>query len=265
MELIALILVAIAGLVAGSFFNVLIYRLPRHESVLWPGSHCPACGRPIKPWENIPVISYLLLRGRCAGCRSTISPVYPIIEAVTAVLALVLWYTAAPSLSSNIYDNLNFALRCGALLCMVPLTLIDLRHYLIPDFLTIPLFCAGIAASFLPGDLTPLQSFLGALAGGGTLYAIGLMGRIVFRKGEAMGGGDIKLLAAIGAVWGPQTALLTIFFGSCLGTLGAGVAMIAGRMNRDHLIPFGPFLAAGLWVSALAGNHIVRAYLSLFP
>jgi len=147
---------------------------------------------------------------------------------------------------------------------MLPIAIIDIRHYIIPDVLTFSLLGAGLASAFLPGDITPLHALLGSIAGGATLWGMGWLGRIAFRKGDAMGGGDIKLLAAFGAIWGAKTALLTIFFGSCLGTIIAGIAMIAGRMNREHRIPFGPFLAAGLWIAALKGHAIVTAYIGLF-
>ena len=264
MKIIAGIFVALFGLAAGSFFNVLIYRLPRGESLISPGSHCPHCNRPIRPWENIPVVSYLLLGRRCAGCGTRIPFVYPGIEILTAGLALFLWSFLSRSISSDYSHDLHLALELFALLLMIPVAVIDIRHYIIPDILTFSLLGAGLTSAFLPGDITPFQSLLGVFAGGGTLWGIGLLGRVAFRKGEAMGGGDIKLLAAFGAIWGVKTALLTIFFGSCLGTIIAGAAMIAGRLNRQHRIPFGPFLAAGLWVAVLKGNAIVASYLSLF-
>jgi leader peptidase (prepilin peptidase) / N-methyltransferase len=264
MDIIAGIFVALFGLAAGSFFNVLIYRLPRGESIIRPGSHCPACNRPVRAWENIPVASYILLGGRCAGCGNKISLAYPGIEILTAILALLLWFFFSHSVSSDYRHDLHLALQWFVLLLMIPVAVIDIRHYIIPDILTFSLLGAGLAASFLPGDTTPIQAILGAFAGGATLWGIGWLGRIAFRKGEAMGGGDIKLLAAFGAIWGVKTALLAIFFGSCLGTIIAGAAMIAGRLNREHRIPFGPFLAAGLWLAVLKGNAIVTTYIGLF-
>jgi leader peptidase (prepilin peptidase) / N-methyltransferase len=250
------------GLILGSFFNVLIWRLPRHESIVTPPSHCPRCNRPIRPWENIPVASYILLRGKCKGCGRAISPVYPLIELATGAAALLLWHTAAASRSSNVPHDAHLALQCFVMLLMVPVTVIDLRHYIIPDAITYPLFGIALAASFLPGDTTPLQSIAGGLIGGGTLYGIGWLGKIIFRKGDAMGGGDIKLLAAVGALWGPKIALLTIFFGSLLATFAAVMLALLHRLNADHRIPFGPFLAAGLWTAVIAGDFLVTTYMN---
>jgi leader peptidase (prepilin peptidase)/N-methyltransferase len=261
MDIIVPIFIVFLGLILGSFFNVLIWRLPRHESIATPASHCPRCNRRIRPWENIPIASFILLCGKCAGCRQKISPLYPLIELITAGASLCLWYTVAASRSSNWYHDAHIALQCFALLLMIPVTLIDIRYYIIPDAVTIPLLCAAFIASFFPGGTTPFQSIAGLLAGGGTLYGIGWLGKVIFRKGDAMGGGDIKLLAAFGALWGPAIALLTIFFGAVAASIGAGVLILIKRLPENHRIPFGPFLALGLWVAVLAGERLVTAYM----
>jgi leader peptidase (prepilin peptidase) / N-methyltransferase len=261
METIAQFFVVAFGLILGSFFNVLIWRLPRGESIAWPGSHCPQCNRPIRAWENIPVVSYLLLRGKCAGCKLKISPVYPVVELGTAALALLLWHTLGTTRSLDWCHDLHLALQAIVLLLMLPITVIDLRHYIIPDAISLPFIIIGVAASFLPGDTTPLQSLLGLLAGGGVLYGIGWLGKIIFRKGEAMGGGDIKLLAFAGAFWGAKIALLTLLFASFLGTLGAIPFFLTKKTKTDHRIPFGPFLALGLWIAVLTGDNVVSWYM----
>jgi leader peptidase (prepilin peptidase)/N-methyltransferase len=261
MEILFSILSVTAGLIIGSFFNVLIWRLPRKESIAWPGSHCPRCDRPIRAWENIPLISYVLLRGKCAGCKERISPVYPIVELATAGAALLLWHTLGSSRSLDWCHDLHLTLQGFVLLLLIPISVIDIRHYIIPDFITIPLLAVCFLASFLPGDTTPFQSIIGIVAGGGTLYAIGYLGKIIFRKGDAMGGGDIKLLAVAGALWGPKIALLTIFFGSLLGSLAAVPLLFTKRVAEDHRIPFGPFLSIGLWIAVLAGELIVTSYM----
>jgi leader peptidase (prepilin peptidase)/N-methyltransferase len=261
MEPIFSIFVVCFGLILGSFFNVLIWRLPRHESIVKPSSHCPRCNRPIRPWENIPVVSYVLLRGKCAGCKQKISPLYPLIELATAGASLCLWYTVAASRSPIWYHDVHVALQCFVLLLMIPITVIDLRHYIIPDAVTLPLLCIALIASFLPGDTTPVQSIFGAIIGGGTLYGMGWLGKIIFRKDQAMGGGDIMLLAVVGALWGPKIALLSIVFGSLLGTMGAGVFAISRRLRQDHLIPFGPFLALGLWAAVQWGDLLLSSYM----
>jgi leader peptidase (prepilin peptidase)/N-methyltransferase len=252
------------GLVCGSFFNVLIYRLPRRESILHPASHCPTCNRPIRPWENIPLASYVLLGGKCAGCRQPIPLIYPFIEFLSAAASLLLWHTVAASRSMQATHDVHLFLQCFALLLMIPITVIDLHHYIIPNALTFTLLASGLAASFIPGDITPLQSLLGGFAGAGTLFIIGWIGKLTFRKGDAMGGGDITLLAAVGVIWGVKIALLTIFLGSLIGAIAGGATMIAGTLHRSHRIPFAPFLAAGLWIAALWGDAIVSAYLKLF-
>ncbi|HUI93606.1 MAG TPA: prepilin peptidase [Chitinivibrionales bacterium] len=255
----------VLGFVLGSFFNVLIYRIPRHESIVWPGSHCPKCGRPIKAWENIPVLSFIFLRARCAGCGARISIMYPIVELCTAVAALVLYLLViAPALSSpqTAGQVALVVLETAVLLLVIPVAVIDLFHLIIPDIITLPLLVLAVSLSFLPGGITPLQCGLGILAGGGSLFAVGLVGEYVFKK-EAMGGGDIKLMAAVGAAFGWKIAILTIMFGAITGSLG-GLAMIGfKKFARGYKIPFGPFLALGLWIAVLVGDKLVALYQTL--
>lgn len=254
------------GLILGSFFNVLIWRLPRGESIVTPRSRCPGCGRPIRAIENIPIISYLALRGRCAGCAATISIRYPIVEAITGALALGAWLAVLePAIAAQQpwWSIAHRAVQVAVLLLMVPVTFIDIDHYIIPNSFTIPGLAIGAALAFMPGDTTPLNMVLGVLAGGGTLWLFGKMGEWIFRKEEAMGLGDVKMMAWVGALWGWEVALLSILFASFVGSV-AGVAMMLGKvLRRDHHIPFGPFLAGGLWIAVLWGEPIVRWYLSL--
>ena len=265
MEYILSLFIAVFGLILGSFFNVLIWRLPREESIVWPGSHCPQCNRPIRPLENIPLLSYLFLRGRCAGCKTRISPIYPIVELITGMGALFLFqfflWKTSQSDNQVIWANyLHFILQSIVLLILIPITIIDFQHYIIPNEITYALIPLGLAASFLPNDPTPLQSIIGMFAGSGLLYGIGLLGKILFRKGEAMGLGDVKLLAGIGALWGPKVVLLTIMFGSIFGSLASIALIITRKLNKDHHIPFGPYLAAGVWTAVLVGDLIVKSY-----
>jgi leader peptidase (prepilin peptidase)/N-methyltransferase len=267
-EIIMPVFVVLFGLILGSFFNVLIWRLPREESIVWPGSHCTKCKRPIRAWENIPLLSYLFLRGRCAGCKTRISVMYPIVESITGMGALFLfhyfmWKTAQSDNQVLWSTNLHFILRSIVLLILIPVTIIDFRHYIIPNEITYLLIPLGLAASFLPGDTMPQYSIIGMVSGSGVLYGIGWLGKVVFRKGEAMGLGDVKLLAGIGALWGPKVALLAIMFASFYGTFAAIALVVTGRLNKDHHIPFGPWLAAGTWTAALAGDIILNAYTAL--
>jgi leader peptidase (prepilin peptidase)/N-methyltransferase len=260
MELFGVVFAGLFGLIFGSFFNVLIWRIPRGESIVWPSSHCPQCKRPIKYLENIPLVSYGLLGGKCAGCKAPISIIYPLVEAITCAVAVLLWYTVPIARSTSWTHTVFLIVECAVLLFMIPITVIDLQHSIIPDSFTLTGIAIGLVVSFLPGDTTPLQSIFGILAGGGTLWFIGWLGTAIFRKGDAMGGGDIKMIAMIGALWGPKVAFLTIMFGSLLGSI-IGVSLIAmQKLGQDHRIPFGPYLAIGLFVSILWGNQIIASY-----
>ncbi len=252
------------GLLLGSFFNVVVWRLPRGESIVSPGSHCPFCDRPVRPYENIPVFSYLWLRGKCAGCRTSIPLRYPTVELITAIAAYAIWQiTLLPLLNSPAarwFHLVAATLQAGALLSLIPISLIDLKHFLIFDAFTLPGIVIGLGISFIPGGITPLQSVLGILAGGGSLYAVGFIGEVLLRKKEAMGGGDIKLMAMAGALWGWQVALEAIMFASVLGAFFGGGLLLFKRMREDHRLPFGPFLAAGIWLAALFGDAILIWY-----
>lgn len=253
----------VTGLIFGSFFNVLIYRLPKGESIVWPGSKCPQCNRPIRFIENIPVLSYIFLGGKCAGCKKKISIQYPIIEFTTACALLFLWYSIALpffSESHQWWDYCSLILQIAALLLLIPVSVIDIYHYIIPDSITLGGLILGITVSFIPGSITPLQSIIGIIAGGGSLLLIGLFGRYILRKKEAMGGGDIKLMAFLGAVWGWKLALLAIFFGALLGSVIGLLLIIIRILPEDRKIPFGPFLSIGIWTAVLCGDRIVTAY-----
>ncbi len=253
---------AIAGLLLGSFFNVLIWRLPRSESIVFPSSHCPNCNRKIRPWENIPVVSYVFLRGKCSGCKTNISLVYPIVEIITALLTVLLWYVVIPHNNITWINGITISLQSLFLILMIPVAVIDFKHQIIPDSISISLLVISFLISFVPGSTTPLQSLLGILSGGGVLWVIGKIGSIILKKGDAMGGGDIKLMAAVGALWGPEIALMSIVFGALLGSLAGIPMLLFKRVEVDHRIPFGPFLGAGIWVSVTAGFFIVSSYIS---
>jgi|WetSurMetagenome_2_1015567.scaffolds.fasta_scaffold00025_28 leader peptidase (prepilin peptidase) / N-methyltransferase len=260
------IVAALFGLVLGSFFNVLIYRLPRRESIVRPGSHCPNCGRPVRPWENIPVASYVVLRGKCAGCGWNIPLRYPLVEAFTGAAALV-WYagTIAPSLEAGLSPVIavTLALQTAVLLAMIPVAVIDFTHLVIPESITLPLLALAVIVSFLPRGLTPLQCGLGVLVGAGFLYSAGILGKIAFRKKETMGFGDVELLAMVGAAFGPKIAFLTILFGTFAGLGGAIFMAMLGKLGKNHVMPFGPFLGMGLWIAVLAGNRVVDFYFAI--
>ena len=243
------------GLVIGSFLNVCIYRLPRRESVMWPASHCTACNRALAWYENVPVLGWLALGGRCRTCRAAISPMYPIVELITglAFAGGFLVYGLTPLLV------VRLAFACA----MIVLFVIDLHHRILPNSVTVPGVAAGIAASvFLPPGW--LSSVIGALAGGGLLFAIAETYYRV-RGVEGLGMGDVKMLAMIGAFLGWQQMLVTLIFASFAGSV-VGVAMIAGnRGGMKAALPFGTFLAVGAIIAAVAGDALLAWYLGFYP
>jgi leader peptidase (prepilin peptidase)/N-methyltransferase len=238
------------GAVVGSFLNVVIARLPKGESLVRPGSRCPACRAPIPWFHNIPLLSFAWLRGRCRECRRPISWQYPLVEGITAGLfALAAWRLGpAPELLA----------AWVFLAALVAITGIDLEHQIIPDAISLPGIGLGFLASFLNPALTWTSSLLGIALGGG-LFLIVILGS---RGG--MGGGDMKLGAMLGAFLGHKMALLAIFSGVVLGGFVAGVLVATGLRRRKDPIPFGPFLAIGGMLSLFAGKEILAWYVSAF-
>jgi leader peptidase (prepilin peptidase)/N-methyltransferase len=254
------------GLVLGSFFNVLIYRLPRKESIVWPPSHCPHCGRNVRPYENIPLLSYCFLGGKCAGCKKPISFQYPVIELLTGIAAFLAYsFMIVPSLASPVTAAgiITLVVRISVLFIIIPVAVIDLYHFLIPDAITVPGLAIAVLVSFLPGGLSPLDCLLGIFAGGGSLFVVGFIVERIFKKGEAMGGGDVKLMAFCGAVFGWQTAFATILLASLVGSIVGTGFIVFNVFRQGHKIPFGPFLACGLWIAVLAGAKLMAVYQAL--
>lgn len=242
------------GSVIGSFLNVCIYRLPRGESLVFPGSHCPRCGARIRWYDNVPLLSYLLLRGRCRDCHGRIAPRYPLVEAVSAVLCLWVLARYGLSVTSAVY----YVFVCA----LVVVAFIDLDHQIIPDLITYPGVAAGIAGSFVLPQITLRDSLLGALVGGGILLTVALVFRWIRRK-EGMGMGDVKLLAMIGAFLGWKAVVLTLLVSSFVGALvGYASLRLSGR-GLGQPIPYGPFLVLGALTYLLGGAHWVDWYLGL--
>lgn len=241
------------GAAMGSFANVLIYRLPEGRSIVYPGSRCPSCGRPIRWFDNIPIISYFILRGRCRSCGAAISLRYPLVEALSGLLfAAVLnrfgLQPATPAL----------ALFAWALLVI---TFIDLDHRIIPDVISLPGTGLGLLYSLVPGFPRPLDSLLGVAAGGGFLFLI-LYAYEKIMGEEGMGLGDVKLLAMIGAFLGWQSLPVTVMVSSLAGSLvGIGYALVKGESVRKFPVPFGPFLALGALVHMFFGVELINWYL----
>jgi len=242
----------IFGSIVGSFLNVAIIRLPKGESILFPPSHCPGCGKPIKFYDNVPILSYILLRGKCRNCQAKISLQYPLVEFLAGTLSLAIFFKFPIFPFYIIYFVLIAAL--------IVVSFIDLEHRIIPDLITLPGIPVGFAASFFLPEITYPDSLAGIFLGGGTLYLIALTYHILTKK-EGMGGGDIKLLAMLGGFIGIKGVLFTIFFGSLLGTLVGVVMIFFGKKGRFYAIPFGPFLSTASVIYLFFGKSILTWYL----
>lgn len=245
---------ALVGLVAGSYLNVVIHRLPRGTSTVLPRSRCPACGAAIRPRDNVPVLSWLLLRGRCRACETPISVRYPLVEAATATLFVLCMERFGASLAA-----VAAALFCAL---MVALAGIDYEHMILPDRITLPGIVVGIAIQpFLPW-VGVVGALVGAALGAGILLlAYGLWWLI--RREEGLGLGDVKMLALVGAFLGWQGVLVTLFLGASSGAAFGLALMAAGRGGMRSKIPFGVFLAFGALVALFIGEELVRLYLEL--
>lgn len=252
--LVPFLIAGLFGALIGSFLNVCIYRLPRQESIAWPGSHCPICSHPISWYDNIPILSYIILAGRCRHCSGSIPFRYPLVEILNAAGYVGLLWLFGPSWVTVAYGSFYSALLVVAGT--------DLSHKIIPNAVTFPGIIVGLvcAATVLPLGFS--DSLLGVLVGGGILWLLAWASPYLFGK-EGMGGGDIKLLAMIGAFLGWKPALMTIMVGSLLGSL-IGVALIAARViKREDYIPFGPFLVCGALVALFYGRSILDWYQGL--
>ena len=249
------VFVFILGCCLGSFFNVVIYRLPAKLSIVQPGSHCPRCSRPIAFYDNIPLISYLILMGKCRHCRAPISFRYPLVEALTGTIALLLFQQYGFSmqlLGESIFVSL-----------LILIAFIDLDTFTIPNILSLPGIAAGLAFSFLTPRLSWQDSLLGILLGGGFLYAVAVAYQF-FRRQEGLGGGDIKLLAMIGAFLGSAGVLFTIMLASVVGAMAGIAVMRRTRAGLTAMVPFGPFLSLGAICYLVWGQSLVHWYVSEF-
>lgn len=270
------LVVALFGLVLGSFLNVVIHRLPimmektwRREcqeflglsepdtvseptyNLLFPGSQCPHCQHSIRAYENIPVLSYLLLGGKCSACKAPISPRYPLIELTTALLSAVVAWKLGPSWQTVAALLLTWSLVC--------LSVIDMDRHLLPDSITLPLLWLGLFTSLFDVFVDSQSSIAGAMAGYLSLWSVFHLFKLLTGK-EGMGYGDFKLLAAFGAWLGWQSLLLIVLLSSLVGAV-VGIAMIL-LLKRDRAvpIPFGPFLAVAGWIALLWGHEITATY-----
>ena len=253
-ELFSVVSVTVLGALVGSFLNVCIYRLPRDKSIVWPGSACPNCGRPLRWFENIPLGSYLVLSGRCRSCATPISLRYPGVEALTALMfALGLWYYGPGLL---LVSRLVFGCT------LIVLFAIDLEHHILPNVITVP----GIVVGFAFGVVTEpgwLASLIGIVIGGGVLWAVA-EAYFRVRHEEGLGMGDVKMLAMVGAFLGWKLTLVTLMLGSVSGSI-IGLYLIATeRGGLKYALPFGTFLAIGAAAAATVGPSLLAWYTALW-
>lgn len=263
------------GLVVGSFLNVVIYRLPLMMEASWraecavllevdkpaeqsrlslavPNSHCPHCKAPVRPWQNIPVVSYLALRGKCASCGAGISPRYPLVELVAGLASLFLAMHFGASLA--LVGTLLFTWA------LIALTMIDIDHQLLPDSITLPLLWLGLLFN-LAGTFTPLHdAVIGAIAGYLCLWVVYWAFKLLTGK-EGMGYGDFKLLAALGAWMGWQSLPMIVLLSSLVGAVVGIALMVIRRRGKEVPIPFGPYLAMAGWLALVWGDRIMAGYL----
>lgn len=245
----------IVGSILGSFLTVVIYRVPRGESIVRPPSACPACGTRLHAWDNIPVIGYLVLRGRCRYCRAHIPVRYVAIEIMAGALPVLLHYQFGLGRELLLYWPLAYVL--------LVLSFIDLDLRIIPDRVTLPGIVVGLVVAPLLGVVGFWDSVLGVLAGGGALYLIGVLGELLLKK-ESMGGGDVKLAAMLGAFLGWKLVLVGLFVAFFVGAV-AGVAVLARRTSKwDSSLPFGPFIALGSVIALLWGEAALAWYATFF-
>ncbi|MDH4270862.1 MAG: prepilin peptidase [Candidatus Aminicenantes bacterium] len=249
------IIIVLFGLAWGSFLNVVIYRLPRGLSLMRPPSTCPQCGTRIKAYDNIPVLSYLLLRGKCRACGLKISVAYPLVELLTPACFLLLY--ARFSLSVPFYASCLFASA------LIALCFIDLYHQILPDEITLPGLALALLYSGFRPDMTLRQSLVGAVAGAGFLLII-YGAYLLLRKKEGLGMGDVTMMLLVGAYLGWVKAFFTLLVGSFVGALVGLFLMSFRKKDLQFALPFGTFLAPAAFFALVWGDRIINAYLSLY-
>lgn len=254
-EPIFLVISGIFGAIIGSFLNVVILRLPQQDkSIVYPASHCPKCSSPLLWYENIPLLSYIFLRGKCGHCKISIPLQYPIVELLMTLLSVAVIYKFQFSINAA-----GYFLFCAALLVII---FIDIEHQIIPDVISLPGIILGFAFSFVSDTVSWQSSLIGLLVGGGVLYAVAFF-YLLLRKVDGMGGGDIKLLAMIGAWLGWQSLPFIIFTSSLTGSIGGFIAMFYQKKGGRTRIPFGPFLSGAALIYTFYSEKILY-FLNLY-
>ena len=243
------VIIFILGLVIGSFLNVVIYRLPKGESIVRPPSHCPECGHRLKPLELVPIVSYIFLRGKCSNCGIRISVRYPMVELFTAII-----FTGNYIMFSDIM-NIVAGLVLSSIL--IALTMIDYDHQILPDSLTLGGLAIGLIFSFIRPGFNALTGISGIFAAGGLLFVVALVSK------GGLGGGDIKLMAMTGSFLGPLSAVAAVFLGALIGLIASLPGIITGKLEMKSKLPFGPFLAIASMIFWFWGDIFWNWYLGL--
>jgi len=242
----------VLGTIVGSFLNVCIHRIPQGKSIVVPSSHCPRCKTPIRFYDNIPLVSFIILQGRCRKCEAPISLRYPLVEFLMGLFSLILLLRFGISTFYLIY------LAFFASLTLV--SFIDLPLRIIPDVISLPGIVIGLVISFLHPQMSVKDSLIGVLLGGGSLYVVASVYHLITKR-EGMGGGDVKLLAMIGAFIGWKGVLFTILCSSFIGTVVGVTLMLVFSADSKYAVPFGPFLSLGAVIYVLWGEALITLYL----
>ncbi len=245
-------LIFIFGLILGSFLNVIIYRLPRHESIVYPSSHCPYCSAHIKPYDNIPLLSYAILGGKCRSCGKHISLRYPFVELLAGLSGVAIYLKYGLGIDWIFLFVLSLSL--------ITIIFIDLDNRIIPNVITYPGIVIGFAASFFMTINSVTGSVLGSLMGGGVLYATAYLYKSITKQ-EGMGMGDVKLMAMLGAFLGWQASLFIIITSAFAGSIAGIALMLFAGKNRKYAIPYGPFISLGAFIYLFYGQYIIQIYL----
>lgn len=242
------------GTIIGSFLNVCIHRIPQDKSIITPSSHCPSCKKPIRFYDNIPLVSFIILRGRCRECQSPISFRYPLVEFLIGLFSVILLLRYGISLNYLIY----FAFFSSLTL----VSFVDLSHRIIPDVISMPGILIGLVISLFYPQMSFTNALIGVALGGGSLYVVASVYQIVTKR-EGMGFGDVKLLAMIGAFIGWKGVLFTILCSSFIGSVvGVVLMLISSEADSKYAVPFGPFLSLGAIIYVMWGEALITWYLS---
>ena len=243
------------GTIIGSFLNVCIYRIPQEKSIIAPSSHCPRCKTPIRFYDNIPLVSFVILRGRCRVCQVPISPRYPLVEFLMGLFSVILLVRYGISAFYLIYFSFFAALTL--------VSFIDLPHRIIPDVISLPGILVGLAISLFHPQMSIKDSLIGVFLGGGSLYIVASVYQMITKR-EGMGGGDIKLLAMIGAFIGWKGVLFTILCSSFVGSVtGVALMLVSSKADSKYAVPFGPFLSLGAIIYVVWGEILINWYMGI--